>query len=302
MTFRTLVAAVAVCVFSGPGFAAGGGGGGSSLPSATGPSYDPVIEYQAGLKFLQAGDFQKAERAFKRVVSVAKTDANSHYLLGISHLEQAEWKPAVRALRNAVRLNPDLHDARSRLGAAYIQLGDIEKADEQLAELAAAKTACAGSCAASADIDAALARIEAAKTSPESEPGDVSAYGEALQLASADGSYLSAVRRINLGDFDGAKAELQAVLTAVGPNPDVLTYLGFANRKQGHFETALSFYTAALSVDPGHLNAREYLGEYYVERGDLGAARAQLSRIDALCPFGCSQSIELEKWIDGARS
>jgi tetratricopeptide (TPR) repeat protein len=302
MSFRTLIAAAAVCIVSGPALAAGGGGGGSSVPSATGPSYDPVIEYQAGVEYLRAKDYAKAERAFKRVIDVAKTDANSHYLLGITHQEQAEWKQAVRAHKNAVRFNPDLHDARGRLGAVYIQLGDLEKADEQLAELAAAKTACAGSCAASADIELALARIEAAKTSPADGPGDVSANGEILQLASADGAYLGAVRRINLGDYDGAKVELQAVLTAVGPNPDVLTYLGFANRKQGNFETALSFYTAALSVDPAHLNAQEYLGEYYVERGDLGAARAQLSRINALCPFGCSQSIELQKWIDGARS
>lgn len=302
MTFRVLIAAAAVCAVCGPAFAAGSGGGGASAPSATGPSYDPVVEYQAGTDYLQAGDYAKAERAFKRVINVVKSDANSHYLLGITHMQQDEWNPAAKALKNAVRYNPELHDARARLAVAYIKLDQAAKADEQLAELKAAKAACAGACPASADIDAALALVEAAKAEPSGVVGDVSVLHGKLEQASADSVYLGAVRHINLRDYDSAKVELQAVLMATGPNPDVLTYLGFANRKQGNLETAVSFYSAALSVDPSHLNAREYLGEYYVERGDLDAARSQLSRIESLCPFGCSQSVELQKWIEEAAS
>jgi len=301
MTLRVFVAAMAALLVCGPAFAAGGGGGGSA-PSSTGPSYDPVKEYQAGIGYLEASEFAKAERAFKRVADVAKTDANTHYLLGIAHAGQDEWKPASKAFKNAVKYNPELHDARGRLGVVYLKLGETAKADEQSAALSAAKTACAGACAAAAAIDAALAMIEAAKAEPDAGIGDVSTVGAIIQAASADTAYLGAIRRINLGDYDGAKAELQGVLAATGPHPDVLTYLGFANRKQGNDQTALAYYQAALSVDPAHLNAREYLGEYYVERGDLAAARAQLAKIDALCPFGCAQGVELQRWIERAGS
>ncbi|MEO1100798.1 MAG: tetratricopeptide repeat protein, partial [Pseudomonadota bacterium] len=92
--------------------------------------------------------------------------------------------------------------------------------------------------------------------------------------------------------------ELREARDAFGPHPDVLTYLGFANRKQGNHDVALAYYSAALDVAPGHLGAHEYLGEYFVEIGDMTAARSQLDTLNVLCPFGCAEHTELEQWIE----
>ena len=92
---RALLIAVAAMAFSGmPAFANGGGGSGSATPSSSGPSYDPVEEYQSGIEALRAGEFKKAERAFKRVTKVAKRDGNTRYMLGLAHLGQDEFKAA----------------------------------------------------------------------------------------------------------------------------------------------------------------------------------------------------------------
>ncbi|MEO1100307.1 MAG: tetratricopeptide repeat protein, partial [Pseudomonadota bacterium] len=194
MKHRTLLVAAAVLAFAGPALAnGGGGGGGAALPSSSGPSYDPVEEYQSGVEYLRQQDYRKAERAFKRVVSVARKDANSHLLLGVAHMGQEEWRPASRALKKALRYDPSLHDARGRLAVAYMQMGKADDAQEQVDELNAAKAACAGTCAEADAIDKALAM--AGRTV------DTSALPPAIEQASAttgDTAYLGAVRLINM--------------------------------------------------------------------------------------------------------
>ena len=46
--------------------------------------------------------------------------------------------------------------------------------------------------------------------------------------------------------------------------------------------------------------ATEYLGELYIQMGDLGRARRQLARLDDLCAYGCAQREELARWIETA--
>ena len=48
--------------------------------------------------------------------------------------------------------------------------------------------------------------------------------------------------------------------------------------------------------------ANEYLGEYYVETGQLAKADAQLVKLERICKFGCEEAEELRRWIGGAKS
>lgn len=302
---RALLVAVAAIAFSGdPAMAGGSGGGsGSSSPSSSGPSYDPVEEYQSGVEALQAGEYKKAERAFKRVSKVAKKDANTRYMLGLAHLGQEEWKSAAKSFERAVRYDAELYQAHAKLGATYVQMEKLDKADGVLADLQSASDTCASACAEADKIAAAIAEIEAAKSMSSSiETSSISPIIQQASLETGDVLYSEALRLINLGEYDAAISELRTAGSILGPHPDVLTYIGFANRKKGERETALSYYTAALSIAPDHLSANEYLGEYYVEMGDLDRAQAQLDKLNALCPFGCEQTEELAKWIADARA
>ena len=70
---------------------------------------------------------------------------------------------------------------------------------------------------------------------------------------------------------------------------DVYSLLGFSLRKSGDYEKAYSFYRKALEFEPNHKGALEYLGELYVERGEMAKAREHVSVLTRLCPAGCEE-------------
>ena len=109
------------------------------------------------------------------------------------------------------------------------------------------------------------------------------------------------MKHINQGNYNQALIELKQSATEFGPHPDILTYQGFANRKLGNYETALSFYQQALAVDDNHKGANEYLGEYYIEQGQMTLAQNQLSKLESICAFGCEEAEELRRWIISAK-
>ncbi|MBE7608228.1 tetratricopeptide repeat protein, partial [Salmonella enterica subsp. enterica serovar 4:-:1,2] len=68
-------------------------------------------------------------------------------------------------------------------------------------------------------------------------------------------------------------------------------------RKTGDFETSLTYYTKALELQPDHKAAREYLGELYVETGKIDKANEQVASLTRLCPNGCEELEDLQKFI-----
>jgi tetratricopeptide (TPR) repeat protein len=76
--------------------------------------------------------------------------------------------------------------------------------------------------------------------------------------------------------------------------------MGFTLRKTGDYTTALTYYRKALDFDANHKGAREYLGELYVETGDLSKAREQLAVLEKLCPQGCEEREDLENVLASA--
>ena len=298
---RTLIIALASLTLTAApaAFAGGSGGGGGSLNAPSGPSYDPVEEYQKGVEALKSEDYKAAEKAFKRVAKVAPKDANTQYLLGMAHDGQDEYGSAAKAYSKAVKYDAANYDAHARLVIAHMNNGKDEKAAKAEANLTKAKTDCAGTCEAAAKIDEAIAKVNAAHTSTDTSAALPESYQNA-SLEAGDAMYSSALRLINLERYDEGIADLQTAQRAVGPHPDILTYLGFANRKLGNTDAAFGYYSAALAIDPEHLSANEYLGEYYVELGDMDRAQAQLEKLEGLCPFGCAQTVELQRWIDEA--
>jgi Tfp pilus assembly protein PilF len=121
-----------------------------------------------------------------------------------------------------------------------------------------------------------------------------------LLFASADGgdhAYLEAVGLINEHRYAQALVSLQHARAAFGAHPDILTYLGFANRKLGHYDLAESYYRQALAAEPKHKQATEYYGELLVERGNIAGAKVLLAKLDAMCTFGCFEADELRQWI-----
>ena len=117
---------------------------------------------------------------------------------------------------------------------------------------------------------------------------------------STDAPDLTSVRaKIKAKDFAGALVELRVMVDKT-QHADVYNLMGFALRKTKDYQQALTFYQKALDFDANHKSALEYLGELYVETGDLPKARAILARLVVLCPQGCEEREDLEKAIADA--
>ena len=87
-------------------------------------------------------------------------------------------------------------------------------------------------------------------------------------------------------------------LAADKSDPRILNYLGYSHRKQGRVEVGLGYYEEALKANPDYTLAREYMGEAYIQLGDVASARNQLSEIEKRCGTGCGEYVELAKHID----
>ena len=109
---------------------------------------------------------------------------------------------------------------------------------------------------------------------------------------------LTAIRaEIAAKDYKTAIAGLNGLIDQGVRHPDVYNLLGYSLRKSGDRKTALTFYQKALEFDPDHKGALEYLGELYVEMGDMGKAQENVARLETLCPQGCEELSDLKQAI-----
>ena len=112
---------------------------------------------------------------------------------------------------------------------------------------------------------------------------------------------LTAVRaKIKAKEFKAAITDLNGMIDKGVQHADVYNLLGFSLRKSGDLKTAYTFYKKALDFDPEHKGALEYLGELYVQTGELAKAREHVVLLKKLCPQGCEELEDLEKALADA--
>ncbi len=102
-----------------------------------------------------------------------------------------------------------------------------------------------------------------------------------------------------IGDerYADAIALLDALLESDPDNADIHNLLGFSSRKIGEFDAAFEHYQTALTLDPDHIRAHEYLGELYLQTDQLAKAEQQLERVNELCSLICKERRMLRKTI-----
>ena len=291
------VAALSIVLPASPLLAAsGGGGGGGGSPGASAPMYDPAAEYQKGVEALKGEKWKEAQRAFGHVTEAAPKLPEGWFLFGYSKAQGGDLKGARKAYERAAKLKPEDIATRRELAVTHAKLGDVDKANAELAGLKGRATTCAGTCADAALLKSSIGAIEAALSPAASAPAPQSFLtlpgAEEGDLAYADASGL-----INEKRWADAWASLSRARLAFGPHPDVLTYQGYVQRRMGQYDLAESYYRQALAIAPAHRGALEYYGELKVVRGDAKGAQVLLARLDAACAFGCPEAEELRRWI-----
>ena len=269
-----------------------------STPSMNAPDFDAAAEYQKGMDALKASRFSVAKSSFARVLGVAPNDANTNFLAGMADAGLNDFKAAAKHYERAVRQDSKLIVAQQELAVTYVKLGDTAKAQAALAKLQAMDASCKAACKEAEQLSKAIATVQAALGQPGHAELTTQPPFLFVSAKAGDTAYLQAVGLINEHKYQEAIDALQKAKAAFGAHPDVLTYLGFANRKLRRYDLAESYYRQALAAAPNHKGATEYYGEMMIERGDIAGAKRMLAKLDSLCTFGCAEAEELRRWVD----
>lgn len=116
--------------------------------------------------------------------------------------------------------------------------------------------------------------------------------------SSGPGSRLQPFQQlIEQQQFQQAIKELDVALVESPDNADLLNLMAYSHRKLKHFDIAMDYYQQALKLEPKHLGANEYLGELYLQLGQLEKAEQRLAILDKACFFGCEEFDTLEQAI-----
>jgi tetratricopeptide (TPR) repeat protein len=95
--------------------------------------------------------------------------------------------------------------------------------------------------------------------------------------------YAEGLTAIDQQDWKTAIELLSKVVEQRPWHDDGHNLLGFAYRKQGHYDQALQHYHQALELNPYHRGALEYLGEALLEMGKPEQAGTMLERLAEAC-------------------
>ena len=96
-------------------------------------------------------------------------------------------------------------------------------------------------------------------------------------------------------NYDAAIVQLRGLIGT--QHADVYNLMGFALRKSGDQAQGMAYYNRALEIDRDHKGALEYQGQLFVELGQPDRARANLARLQKLCPSGCEELTDLRETI-----
>jgi predicted Zn-dependent protease len=130
--------------------------------------------------------------------------------------------------------------------------------------------------------------------------GSVSAFpvdtNETPASAATTGDLDSARALVDAQKYDDALPALQKLDQDSPNNPDILNLIGFSLRKTGKMTEALDYYTRALTLNPQHRGANEYLGELYLETKQPEKAKERLEVLRQACG-DCEEFEDLQKQI-----
>jgi len=100
-------------------------------------------------------------------------------------------------------------------------------------------------------------------------------------------------------DWASAQAMLRDALAANPQNANYHNLYAYSVRKGANPDMNVVFkhYNEALRLDPKLKGAHEYIGEAYLQVGNVAKAKEHLAQLDKICFFSCAEYTELKKAI-----
>jgi tetratricopeptide (TPR) repeat protein len=112
-----------------------------------------------------------------------------------------------------------------------------------------------------------------------------------------DPDVVKAEKAIKDKNWNTAVELLNTALARDKQNAGIYNMLGYAERNRGNLDAAFKYYEQALTLNPKHRGAHEYIGEAYLMVGNLPKAEEHLAALDKLCFFSCEEYRDLKAAI-----
>ena len=193
--------------------------------------------YEEATKRLQAGEYNEASELLKRAISLQSDYVKAYNDLGAVYLKLNQLEKAEQTLRHAIRLNDKWYLPQLNLGVALNRQRKHQEAAKLLTELATNHP-----------------------DQPTIHPPLIEALIEAHQWSQAE-------------------KELQRALTIKGSDTvDLKIKLGIVTLRQSKLPAAVAAFREATSAEPDNALAQFNLGVALLESGDLDGAEKALRR------------------------
>lgn len=210
----------------------------------------------------------------------------AHYNLGIAYLNDAQYSKAIHEFQTAITLDADFMDAHCGLARAYVESGELDKAE--MSATAALQF--------DVNYPPALALLDSIKQTYYNKGItylNSERYGEAVAILQKavtldadfmDAHYYLGRAYIGLQAYHKAVDSLQSAVTLDANLEDAHYYLGYAYVEQGQYDKAIQHLERAIALNPNLKHAHYNLARAYREQGDLEAATnaaTETLRLDA---------------------
>jgi tetratricopeptide (TPR) repeat protein len=232
------------------------------------PGYGPARLHLAE-SLLALGQLDESGKLYQAVVDSNPEIAEAHFGLGRVLTAKGDAAASVAPLRRACELGPRFGAAHYALALAYRDLGESEKAKQQLALYEANRDG------GPLPPDPLMADVTALKTGANVHLGRGVDLEKAGRLAEAVAEHEKAVEldpdlvqaRINLvilygrlGNFDKAYQHYQAAIKTGAPYAELHYNFGVLAFEKGRLKEAKAAFTEALKLNPHYAAAHNNLG------------------------------------------
>ncbi|MEO8132913.1 MAG: tetratricopeptide repeat protein [Betaproteobacteria bacterium] len=117
----------------------------------------------------------------------------------------------------------------------------------------------------------------------------------AANAANAD--FTAGKKAIEAKDWSGAVNALEKAVRKEPKNADAHNLLGYSYRWLGKMDDSFAHYRTALSLEPMHRGAHEYIGIAYLKAKQPAKAKEHLTQLERICGTKCEEYGDLAKAI-----
>jgi tetratricopeptide (TPR) repeat protein len=269
----------------------------------------------------QRGDFATAIQEYRELLKHRPNDVEAKVNLGAALVHEGQFDAGIAMYKSALPSLADKTPILMNIGLAYYKKGDFKNAQEQFAQLNAARPRDVkiaillgdtdGHLGKSADAVAVLQPLETQNVqnldfeyvlgfamieSGQRRDGVTRIEKVAKAGNSADAYLLAGATWLDLNEFANASADLDAALRLNPRLPTLSRLDGVAHDKNGDIKDAEAAFREALKADPNDFDANLYLGAILYKRREMDNAKIYLDRAIQIKPADFMARYESAMW------